>query len=606
MARKKKTKKERIKNAQQDVPDSRDWMYEPALIKLPPSMGPPKGLHILDQGFEGACTGFALAGAINLLKQRGESTERVSARMLYEMAKRHDEWPGEDYDGSSLRGAIKGWGNMGVCSEDKWKYRATSRGTLTIVRAEDARRNTIGAYYRIRPRISDFHAALNETGVITASARVHKGWDAPKNGKISFLKTPDGGHAFVIVGYDSEGFWVQNSWGPTWGNKGVALWSYEDWIQNVMDAWVFRLALPTPQIFGMKPESSRLLAEEELAEKKKPTVDRAEIAGHFVHVDDGAFKEDGRYWSTKGDVDQTAELVAKSTKYKHLLFYAHGGLNAPKASARRIAAMKDGFKRNGVYPFHVMYDTGLAEELKDVIFRKGKASQERVGGFSAISDRFLEGLLRVPGALVWDEMKKDANDAFKKTGAGKVSLELFLKHLKQPSATTMKIHLAGHSTGAILIAHLLKAMSAMQVTIDHCSLMAPACRLELYDSHYLPVLQGKTTLKLKALHVFNLRDWLEKDDNVAKVYRKSLLYLVSNSFEHKRKQPLLGMEKFVDEVTRAKGMPVFWYSDGVTGSITRSKSHGGFDNDPYTLNHILKTILGKSAPKPFTAEELEY
>jgi hypothetical protein len=106
--------------------------------------------------------------------------------------------------------------------------------------------------------------------------------------------------------------------------------------------------------------------------------------------------------------------------------------------------------------------------------------------------------------------------------------------------------------------------------------------------------------------VFNLRDGLEKDDNVAKVYRKSLLYLVSNSFEHKRKRPLLGMEKFVDEVTRTKGMPVFQYSNGVSGNITRSKSHGGFDNDPYTLNHVLKTILGKSAPQPFTAEELEY
>ena len=66
------------------------------------------------------------------------------------------------------------------------------------------------------------------------------------------------------------------------------------------------------------------------------------------------------------------------------------------------------------------------------------------------------------------------------------------------------------------------------------------------------------------------------------------------------------MQKFASEVTKAKGMPVFHYSNGVSGNTTRSKSHGGFDNDPFTLNSVLRTVLGKSATKPFTAEELEY
>lgn len=598
------SKKKRIKNAQADVPDARDWLYQPALIKLPSAMDVADDLHILDQGFEGACTGFSLAGAINTLIRRRGIDERVSARMLYEMAKRHDEWPGEDYDGSSLRGAIHGWKNMGVCAETAWPYRASTPGYLTIKRAMDARKNTIGAYYRVRPNISDFHAALNETGVIAVSAQVHKGWDSPTNGLIKFNKTNDGGHAFVIVGYNADGFWVQNSWGKDWGNKGVALWAYEDWIKNVMDAWVFRVALPIPQIFGMKPESSRLLEETDAVEKKVASTDRATIAGHFVHVDDGFFKDSGRYWSNEQDVEQTAERLAMSSNYQHLLIYAHGGLNSPNDSAQRIAAMKDGFKRNGIYPFHIMYDTGLAEELKDLIFRKGKASVGRVGGFSSVSDRFLEGLLRMPGTLLWDEMKQDAGDAFKSNGAGKISLDLFIKQLRKTAAIPKKIHIAGHSTGAILIAHLLKAMSRTNISIESCSLMAPACRVELYHSHYLPVLQGKTRLTLKSLQVFNLRKELEKDDDVAKAYRKSLLYLVSNAFERKRGRPLLGMEKFVAEVSRVKGMPLFHYSNGNSGNITRSKSHGGFDNDIFTMNYILKTILKKNAAMPFTKEEL--
>ena len=46
---------------------------------------------------------------------------------------------------------------------------------------------------------------------------------------------------------------------------------------------------------------------------------RSKIAGHFVHIDDGAYMTNGRYWSTADDVEQTAELVANSTKYKHIL-----------------------------------------------------------------------------------------------------------------------------------------------------------------------------------------------------------------------------------------------------------------------------------------------
>ena len=85
---------------------------------------------ILDQGQEGACTGFGLAACVNYLHwerwQRdgcsGQRPARVSTRMLYHMARLYDEWPGEDYDGSSCRGAMKGWHHHGVCDETLWPY----------------------------------------------------------------------------------------------------------------------------------------------------------------------------------------------------------------------------------------------------------------------------------------------------------------------------------------------------------------------------------------------------------------------------------------------------------------------------------------------------
>ena len=81
-------------NAQSDIPDIRDWPYQPALVRLRSSLDPPENRQILDQGTEGACTGFGLAGVINLLNQNRDNPVQVSPRMLYEMAKKYDEWEG--------------------------------------------------------------------------------------------------------------------------------------------------------------------------------------------------------------------------------------------------------------------------------------------------------------------------------------------------------------------------------------------------------------------------------------------------------------------------------------------------------------------------------
>lgn len=597
----------RITNTQPDVPDSRDWIYQPALTCLKDFIDP--AVHtrrnILDQKSEGACTGFAVAAAINILNQCTQCDTVVSPRMLYEMAKRNDEWPGEEYDGSSLRGAIQGWKNMGVCEEEYWPYRmGANKGELTIAAAKNARNHTIGAYYRIKPVISDFHAALNEAGVIAVSAKVHKGWNAPDNGQIEHHDKPTGGHAFIIVGYNDKGFWIQNSWGKSWGDNGVALWSYEDWVENVMDAWVFRQALPTPQIFGKKTVSSRLASE--VSDKtKKSSVPRANIAGHFIHVDDGKYKTSGRYWSTAEDIEQTAQLVANTAKYKHILIYAHGGLNSPDASASRIAAMKYTYKANAIYPFHIMYDTGLVEEIKDLILRKETNAAERTGAFGDWTGRFVEGLLRRPGTLLWNEMKQDAEDALSRDGAGTDAIGRFIKHIKH-SKRRVKYHLVGHSTGAVVIAYLLRTLSRSNITFSTCSLLAPACSLDLYDKSYLPVLQKKSKLSLRDMVVYNLKDQLEQDDNVSKVYRKSLLYLVSNAFESEKERPLLGMEKFKDLVKTANSLPQFIYSNGTEGQRTRSTSHGGFDNDIFTMNHILKRVLGTAPKHPFTPDDLNY
>jgi hypothetical protein len=99
-------------DARPDRIDFRDLFYRPALISLEREYPPAPRIEqyltkycddgmILDQGKEGACTGFGLAAVVNYLywerRQRlngAEPPAKVSPRMFYHMARLYDEWAG--------------------------------------------------------------------------------------------------------------------------------------------------------------------------------------------------------------------------------------------------------------------------------------------------------------------------------------------------------------------------------------------------------------------------------------------------------------------------------------------------------------------------------
>ena len=601
----------RIYDTLRDVPDIRDRIYEPTLNPLPHNRPPPRSFDVLNQGDEGSCTGFALAAVVNLLLRnetpvaaRAKKERRqVSPHMLYEMAKRYDEWPGDKYDGSSLRGALRGFYNMGACAEALWQTR--KQRDLTIGAAKDARGTALGAYYRLRPILPDYHAAISETGVIYASASVHAGWDNPVKGRIE----PQAGtvlHAFAIVGYDEEGFWVQNSWGKGWSNHGLAHWSYKDWAANIEDAWVLQLAVSAPTAFGLGVKRNNTTDATNLSGAKRAPPPRQDIAGHFVHVQNGDFSAPGPYWSSKADVAETANLLGASTTYNGLLFYAHGGLNTPDEAAIRTAAMVDPFMQNSIYPYSVLYDTGLAQTLKDVITGHGAATTLKTGGALDLLDDLIEKAIGSIGTKLWNEMKGDALLPFQPNRDGETALKLFAAALK---GRDMPIHLAGHSTGAILIGHLLDALDRVVpegMTVKTCSLMAPACSIDFYKEKFKPRLSPNATTKvtIDKLTIYCLADDAEQKDTVTPFYNKSLLYLVSNAFETKKPMPLLGMAKFHKPLASD---PVKIFYAAAKDSPTASQTHGGFDNDPKTMNDILRSLLdGKTPKRPFTQQDLDF
>ncbi|MEQ1951294.1 peptidase C1 [Mesorhizobium sp. CN2-181] len=172
----------RVFDALPDTVDFRDQMYVPTLVEVAAETDVnryrARKIPVLDQGREGACTGYGLATVVNFLLRTGRtglSSDKVSAQMLYAMAKRYDEWPGEDYEGSSARGAMKGWHKHGVCGEKLWSRSEGRNIELDDLRAADALGRPLGAYFRVNHRdLVGMHSAITEAGILFATALVRR------------------------------------------------------------------------------------------------------------------------------------------------------------------------------------------------------------------------------------------------------------------------------------------------------------------------------------------------------------------------------------------------------------------------------------------------
>jgi hypothetical protein len=595
---------------QPDVVDLRDRYYTPSLLALPQEVKPrEQELEVRDQGREGACTAFALASVIDRqCKQmsRDNSWPKVSTRMLYEMAKLHDDLPGERQSGSTLRGVLKGFFHNGVCLEADAPYLVAPGQPsflLSLALAEAARSISLGAYYRLHHEINDYHTAINEAGAVIASAKIHSGWAKPRGGVIELKSRYEGRHAFAIVGYNTDGFIIQNSWSDRWstyaGLRGLALWTYEDWYENVEDAWVLRLAISSPRAFSVKfaRNHAALRDKETSASPLKPR--RQDILGHFVHFDDGQLVQHGSYAQTSDAVQAIVNDLG-DTKCRgrlgvgHLLLIAHGATQSSVAVAKRAKAWLPVFLENGVYPIHLMWETGFNNEVVDVIRDLLFKTRERMGEDAEHLDDRLEALARPLGTKLWRDLKTTASlFANPATESGKAIRAILAA--ARAGSEPLELHFLSQSAGVFLLAELADVLKEIDAGLGSASLLAPACSLSYYDHRIRPHV-GST---ISVIDQYSLIDHREKHDSLD-VYGKSLLYLVSNGIEVEKGTALLGMQKFLeksnDSPTRVKlpsNHKVFFA--GKDRSVTDAKSHRTFDADRKTMNSIITRIAGQKA-----------
>ena len=623
-------------DARPDRLDLRDLRYQPALGHLAPRLPDDTRLPallaacaqaglVLDQGVEGACTGYGLAAVINHLRflaahERGQAPPpRVSPAMLYRLARLYDEWPGEDYEGSSCRGALKGWHRHGVCQEALWP---AERPVETAADRDDPLANwdvdalgcTLGVYYRVEAgSVVCLQAALRDTGAVYACGTVHEGWavaPGPLAGShaelptIAHLAEPrqPGVHAYALVGYDEGGFIVQNSWGARWGAGGYARLPYEAWVAHGEDAWVFTLGVPRRAGRAAANLGAARSPRYRVARGGSPTR-RASTAATGPGVGEGAWSVQGpeaaaghmvvldRGFATRRDITalDAGECLARTAfeqplawlraqRSRKLLVYVHGGLNSEAAALARARQLAPHALEQGIYPLFLAWRTGPLETVGDLLeetLARATGStgephappvpatgRDWLGQLSERTDRLLEALLRPPGLALWGQIKLNAERASHHPEGGVRTLVAQWRALHAQLPGGLELHLAGHSAGAIVIGAMLGVLREAHLRVRTLRLLAPACTTRFaLDTYAAAVRDG--TLDARHWHVHQLSHANELRDHVGP-YRKSLLLLVSRALEDAHKTPLLGLEASFDARTaRAAAADGMWSRQGV-------------------------------------------
>jgi hypothetical protein len=555
--------------------------------------------------------------------KREKVIQSVSPFMLYSMARRYDEFPGDPTKdtGSSLRGGMKGWYKYGACAARLWRTQAMP---VPAANPEDdwwmdAVRRPLGAYYRVDTHsVTDMQVALNEIGVLYASAICHAGWmEGLKAKNKTKPRTPpskdywvipqrkptaqDGAHAFAIVGYTREGFILHNSWDTNWGTGGLAVLTYQDWIDNAMDCWVAQLGVTTDLHTEIANSSTLRVKHGRVQLASDETLRNREIGPFVIDMENnGKLSNTGDFRTQDSDLGSLLNHQLGEARKKwglrdsqpvDVAIYAHGGLTSEKDAANTAGQWIPAMYDRQIFPIFLMWETDLWSTLKN-IWTDIQAKQPRTTGgmFDKVKgwwDTRLERLLSVPGSQVWGQMKQNADAISSAPESGGLKLYEASKsspYFKDPSK--IRLHLIGHSAGAIVHSYIVNRLKWNFETVNF---MAPAVRSDVFQSQVVPAIRSG---KVKRYHQFELTDEIELKDPTCEPilgYNHSLLYLVSQSFEKGQVTPILGMEKFFNSEILSQGL-----SNIATfkspGSSTKSTTHGGFDDDATTRDKILSLI----------------
>lgn len=190
-------------------PDARDKKF--LLKKLLPDKPRPKTKQWAcnwsgDQKDTPQCVGFAWHA---LLRSKPVLQRKPVAATIYQEAQKVDEWEGEDYEGTSVRGGAKALQEAGKIQAYGWAF-----DLETILQWLGTKGPVVLG--------TDWYETMFDPD---SAGRVHIG------GEVA------GGHAYLCIGYDEkrEALLCQNSWGKSWGKNGRFWIPYVDALVLIHD-----------------------------------------------------------------------------------------------------------------------------------------------------------------------------------------------------------------------------------------------------------------------------------------------------------------------------------------------------------------------------------
>ncbi|WP_162625654.1 caspase family protein [Mycolicibacterium llatzerense] len=368
-------------------------------------------------------------------------------------------------------------------------------------------------------------------------------------------------------------------------------------------------------------------------QQKLTATELSRLRPHVINLTQGRFYADGNFTTTPGDVDAIFEVhlptfvKAATTPTVPVMIWAHGGLIDESKGLLIAQGQIDWWLSNGVYPLFFTWESGLIDALKQIlppIMRRRDVADYTV-------DPLIEFALRPVGLKLWAAMKQSAllasqppqsGDTDPAQQGGAYYTAQRLAQFLASHRDAVSVHAVGHSAGSIFHSHFIPAALAAGVpSFATAHMLAPAIDVAAFK-HRLASLIG-TGAGIDHLAIFTMKREYERDDNCMGIYRKSLLYLVSRAFEPLVATPILGLEDslradaqlqslfgLTSEESQNRHASVVWSvtADSAPDEArSRSTSHGGFDNDPATMQSVAHRVLsaaGEQKPdvKPFPLE----
>lgn len=216
--------------------DSRDWIFESLArgkyTDLPHEFNLRRYISLCrDQGSRGTCAAVTAVTIKEIhLARRGEQIALSPEFLYYHRSTK----PASGMYGRDVFQVMQ---RMGTVAEIDYPYATADNKTTspTNVLYSQALQLRIANYARVLST-DGLKRALCELGacyLLLPLYSKHRArfWRKHKNEKCQ------GGHAVTVIGYNTKGFILQNSWGDDWNGDGSVIFPFSDW-HNRLECWV--------------------------------------------------------------------------------------------------------------------------------------------------------------------------------------------------------------------------------------------------------------------------------------------------------------------------------------------------------------------------------